>query len=392
MSSFTSHDLAMLLVPPGSTVADLGCGSGRASRRLADRGCRVTAVDITFDPDAWDSVDGVHLVEHDLTAGGLEPALGGERFDVVVMLDVLEHLPDPLSVLQEAATLLRDGGTMVLSIPNITHGAVRLAMAAGEFRYRDEGLLDRTHIRFFDWESVVGLLADAKLELVDRYDVHRDLDATEVPIPPETPDALRAYVASDPESTVYQWVLRVAGPGENPDPVPDVGPVLAEIQASHAAWADAAAYARTLEQRIAELEAVVGELEDARVAADTARQQAEGFEHDLVRRAEELGVARRDLRAARREIESLDDQVAAAIARIEQLEALEATVESLRDERDLALSRADRADAQVAATTSRVGYQAMDRVAINPASRAALLFRLGRRVAAAISRRPRDRR
>ena len=53
------------------------------------------------------------------------------------------------------------------SLPNVAHGDVRLLLLGGSFRYREVGLLDRTHLRFFTLETIRELLRDAGLLVVD---------------------------------------------------------------------------------------------------------------------------------------------------------------------------------------------------------------------------------
>ena len=72
----------------------------------------------------------------------LDEHLGDERFDAVLFADVLEHLRNPAAMLRRVRPFVVDEGAIVASIPNVAHVSVRLALLAGEFRYRDMGLLD----------------------------------------------------------------------------------------------------------------------------------------------------------------------------------------------------------------------------------------------------------
>ena len=77
-----------------------------------------------------------------------------ERFDVVMFGDVLEHLLDPEAVLVKVVSLLNPDGYVVASIPNVAHASIVLNLMAGEFKYTDLGLLDKTHLRFFTRSSI----------------------------------------------------------------------------------------------------------------------------------------------------------------------------------------------------------------------------------------------
>src|SRR3954454_23807229 len=145
-----AHTLGVLLVPPGSRVLDIGGGGGTASRALVERGCRVWAIEI--DPEA---ARDAHRCCEDVVVGDVEQmdlraAFDDGVFDVILLLDVLEHLKDPAATLRRASARLAPGGRVVTSIPNVTHAAVRLQLLAGRFPRTDIGLLDRTHLQFFD--------------------------------------------------------------------------------------------------------------------------------------------------------------------------------------------------------------------------------------------------
>ena len=98
---------------------------------------------------------------------------------------------------------------MIASIPNIAHGDVRLALLAGEFRYRDLGLLDDTHVRLFTKETIQEMFESAGY-LVTSWDRtrlevgHSELGLTQKPLPP----GVVQWVAAQPEATTYQFIVR----------------------------------------------------------------------------------------------------------------------------------------------------------------------------------------
>lgn len=85
-------------------------------------------------------------------------------YDSLLFLDVLEHLVDPRQVLEASRELLRPGGQALVSIPNVAHWSLRWELLKGSWRYRDNGLLDRTHLRFFTRASALELARDAGWE------------------------------------------------------------------------------------------------------------------------------------------------------------------------------------------------------------------------------------
>ena len=155
-----SHTLMIELVGSNRDVLDVGCANGFLGSVLKERGCTVVGVEL----DAADAEEAKAVLD-DVIVGNVEEldlveTLGPGRFDVVIFGDVLEHLRDPLSPLRQARHLLKQGGCVVISIPNVAHGSVRLSLLRGEFPYRDLRLLDNTHLRFFTQKSAQRLLTE----------------------------------------------------------------------------------------------------------------------------------------------------------------------------------------------------------------------------------------
>ncbi|MDO8444906.1 MAG: class I SAM-dependent methyltransferase [Deltaproteobacteria bacterium] len=79
--------------------------------------------------------------------------------DVVLCLDVLEHLIDPWSVVHKLDMLIKPGGVLIASIPNVRHFKASFPLFfLGQWDYRDAGILDSTHLRFFVRETAVKLM------------------------------------------------------------------------------------------------------------------------------------------------------------------------------------------------------------------------------------------
>ena len=89
----------------------------------------------------------------------LEPG----SFDVVLCGDVVEHLRDPVAALARLRPLLKPGGRVVLSTPNIANWAIRLSLLGGRWRYTDRGILDRSHTHLFTRATLREALEQAGL-------------------------------------------------------------------------------------------------------------------------------------------------------------------------------------------------------------------------------------
>ncbi len=104
---------------------------------------------------------------------------------------------------------LKPSGFVVTSLPNIAHGDVRLSLLHGTFRYRDIGLLDRTHLRFFTVESIRELLHEAGLTVVDTKRVVVPLFATELEVKKaDFPEAVIEEIRANSEYETYQFVTK----------------------------------------------------------------------------------------------------------------------------------------------------------------------------------------
>jgi len=116
---FISKRLHKLGFPAPARVLELGCGGGCVSAHLARQGFRVTGVDghLSRVIQAAHRAPQATFVVHDLSKGLSE--LGGEMFDVVALFDVIEHLDDPRSVLEQAASRLAPGGILVGTVPSM---------------------------------------------------------------------------------------------------------------------------------------------------------------------------------------------------------------------------------------------------------------------------------
>jgi hypothetical protein len=84
---------------------------------------------------------------------------------VILIGDVLEHLVSPQSLLKQLPGMLNTGGYIVVSLPNVVHWTVRAKVLFGSFRYQPVGLLDFTHLRFFDIQSARALIEGSGYEI-----------------------------------------------------------------------------------------------------------------------------------------------------------------------------------------------------------------------------------
>ncbi len=141
-------------MPPGLRLLDLGAAGGHLGRAVRDRCSFLAGVepDTNLPPSAREGYDVWHAVD------ALDAGPWDAPFDVVVCADVLEHLVRPEALLERIRGWLRDGGTLLVSLPNIANVSIRLGLLLGHFRYTERGILDRTHVSFYTLASARHLL------------------------------------------------------------------------------------------------------------------------------------------------------------------------------------------------------------------------------------------
>lgn len=206
-ASNNPHSAAIRMVGSDRQVLEVGCWSGHVTEHLVARGNTVVGVEIDPEAAAVASAytERIHVADIDTTP---LTVLESGPFDVVMLCDVLEHLKRPDVALADACRLLTPGGRVVVSVPNVAHVDVRAMLAGGEWRYQDDGVLDRTHLRWFTRRSLRELLDGAGLTAVAIERVRTPFGTSNhLPDPHTVPAALVEHLLADPEATTLQYVV-----------------------------------------------------------------------------------------------------------------------------------------------------------------------------------------
>jgi 2-polyprenyl-3-methyl-5-hydroxy-6-metoxy-1,4-benzoquinol methylase len=192
----------------GKDVLDVGCGFATTSQYIQKLGNRVVGVESS--PDA---VKVARTRIGDVVEADLQQFKTDRKFDTIIFADVLEHLPWPIGVLQRYTSMLKEGGSVIVSLPNVGLWSVRLGLLLGRFHYDDTGVLDRTHLRFFTRRSAAEMLRAARLRIVRRA-YNPGLARPLVPLAKKILGGKEGDPAAILESKPYQLYLKTAYPIE----------------------------------------------------------------------------------------------------------------------------------------------------------------------------------
>lgn len=139
-------------------VLDLGCCTGAFFESFIKRGQEVYGVEIDEEAVRIGKEKGYYIIEGDLEEEKTQKEIEKiAPFDAILALDVLEHLKDPWAFLINLKKFISKDGFIFATIPNIAHWKIRLKLFFGNFDYSQEGILDRTHLRFFNYKTMLEL-------------------------------------------------------------------------------------------------------------------------------------------------------------------------------------------------------------------------------------------
>jgi methionine biosynthesis protein MetW len=155
-----THSQVIAWVSDGARVLELGCASGQVGRVLVgQKHCSVTGVEIDSAAAGEARDAGLTVHQGSLCDADFRAQIQG-TYDFVIAADVLEHLADPDPVLEHVKRWLAPGGFAIIAVPNIASWNVRFRLFfGGHFEYEETGVMDRTHVHFFTYDTFHALLA-----------------------------------------------------------------------------------------------------------------------------------------------------------------------------------------------------------------------------------------
>lgn len=154
---FGKYQQTLARIPSDSSILEVGCHTGYFSRVLIDQGHEVLGLEIDPDAAAKAREAGVNVICGNIEDPSVLAAIG-QTFDVILLMDVLEHLRKPSDILQSIRSMLTPKGSLIVTGPNIAFWLIRYSLFFGKWQYEDTGILDRTHLRFYNRQGWIDLL------------------------------------------------------------------------------------------------------------------------------------------------------------------------------------------------------------------------------------------
>lgn len=192
-----------------STVLDVGCACGDFGVLVSrEKQCRVYGMeyDRASIKIAEETKVFTNLHEVDLNTFDIEEYKGYcDFFDYITLLDVLEHTINPDQVLLKMKKFLKRNGFFIISLPNISFGEIKINILKDDFTYTDMGILDRTHLKFFTYKTIIHFFTTLNLEICQSNVKVFDFSTNNNVVP----FYIKKYIENNPHSYVYQYVMKV---------------------------------------------------------------------------------------------------------------------------------------------------------------------------------------
>lgn len=162
-----AHRKIINFVGSNKVILDVGCASGYLDAEYHRQGGKVFGIEVNVE----DAAKARDFCE-DIFVGSVDQTLDvwpfrENKFDVIILGDVIEHLTDAPGVITKLASYLKQGGYFVISVPNVAYFLIRLELLFGRFNYTSGGIMDKTHLHFYTLDSLRQLLNLCHLEVLE---------------------------------------------------------------------------------------------------------------------------------------------------------------------------------------------------------------------------------
>lgn len=211
----TTTQWAFDKIKSGSVVLELGPAIGNLAKHLKEeKNCSVDIIEIDDEAGkmamrfARNSFIGSE--KGNLEGDSWYNELKNQRYDYIVVLDVLEHLSNAERLLKRISGLLKENGELIISLPNIAHNSVILNLINNKFVYTKDGLLDDTHVKFYTYSSFCQMLGRCELRAVEKQAIQIAVGMNEIDAVYENvPRDIERFLRTRPMADVYQFLFVV---------------------------------------------------------------------------------------------------------------------------------------------------------------------------------------
>jgi len=196
------------IIPNGAKILDIGAGNGILSYLLQKRISNLIIDGI--EPDSYASKLAKKYYRNFYTgyAQNFLDVIAQENYDFIILADVIEHIANPLELLKKLALIIPLKTKIILSLPNIAFGAIKLALLNGNFDYTDSGIIERTHLRFFTLKTLETLISNSGLNIEKIIFLQRSIFKSEIKLENlKINPFLFRKVNKDPLSFTYQFLI-----------------------------------------------------------------------------------------------------------------------------------------------------------------------------------------
>jgi len=154
---FHNPDLLNLIPETSWKIIEVGCSSGALAKAFKQKNSNCQYIGIEIDSDYIELAKRYCDECLNLDIENVDDAfyLNNSDCDCWVFGDTLEHLRDPWKVLKKIRENIQLNGKVVACIPNAQHWSLKVKLSIGDFRYEDQGLLDKTHLRWFTRQTII---------------------------------------------------------------------------------------------------------------------------------------------------------------------------------------------------------------------------------------------
>ena len=152
----------------GAGVLDVGCGTGKLGRALKEKiNCHITGIEIDKEAAkvAKEAYDEIMIIDLEDLIRGNSVFKIKDRYDFVILGDILEHTTNPEQLLRYFGNSLTEFGYLIVSIPNVANWMIRLKLLFGNYTYSG-GILDKGHLKFFTYKTACKLLEDSGYKII----------------------------------------------------------------------------------------------------------------------------------------------------------------------------------------------------------------------------------